>query len=213
MKNKKRILIADDHPIFRSGLRQVIESNLAYDVVGAADDGVAALELVRDLKPDVAVLDVNMPGMTGFEAASAIREEGLDTQVVILTMHDDELMFAKAMDLGIRGYVLKDSAAVDIINCLQAVCAGQYYTSAAVTSFLFKRASGTSPVSGLDSLTPTERKVLRQIAEYKTSREIAEKMNVSVRTVENHRANISSKLDLQGSHALMKFALEHRAEI
>jgi DNA-binding NarL/FixJ family response regulator len=213
MKNKKRILIADDHPIFRSGLKQVIESDAAYEVVAEAEDGESALSRIRDTGPDVAVLDVNMPKMSGFEVAEAARKEMPDVEIVILTMHDDEKMFAKAMDLGVRGYVLKDSAAVEIVNCLQAIGKGQNFTSAAVTSYLFRRASGSRNVEGLDSLTPTERSVLKKVAEYKTSRDIAEELNVSVRTVENHRANISSKLGLQGSHALMKFALEHETDL
>jgi DNA-binding NarL/FixJ family response regulator len=213
MRNKKRILIADDHPIFRSGLKQVIESDAAYEVVAEAEDGESALSRIRDTGPDVAVLDVNMPKMSGFDVAAAARKEMPDVEIVILTMHDDEKMFAKAMDLGVRGYVLKDSAAVEIVNCLQAIGKGQNFTSAAVTSYLFRRASGSRNVEGLDSLTPTERSVLKKVAEYKTSRDIAEELNVSVRTVENHRANISSKLGLQGSHALMKFALEHETDL
>ena len=213
MRTKKRIFIADDHPIFRSGLRQVIEAGGSYEVVGEADNGSDAAEQIESLTPDVAILDVNMPGMSGFDVAKEAAETSPETAVVILTMHDDELMFSKAMDVGVRGYVLKDSAAVDIVNCLQAVCSGQNFTSAAVTSYLFKRASGGSRVEGLDSLTPTERTILKQVAEYKTSREIADDLNVSIRTVENHRANISSKLGLSGSHALMKFALKHRSEL
>lgn len=213
MKNKTRILIADDHPIFRSGLRHVIDSEAAYEVVAEADDGKTALSLIEEMSPDIAILDVNMPEMSGFDVISGLAGREEPIEYVILTMHDDEKMFRKAMDLGVRGYVLKDSAAVDIVNCLQAVCKGQNYTSAAVTSFLFKRASGTPEVEGLDSLTPAERTVLKKVADYKTSREIADELNVSVRTIENHRANISSKLGLQGSHALMKFALSHEADI
>lgn len=213
MAKKKRILIADDHPIFRSGLKNVIESENAFEVVAEAEDGEAALELIQSESPDVAVLDVNMPGLSGFEVVAAIQKLGIRTETVILTMHDDEKMFSKAMDLGVRGYVLKDSAVMDIVNCLHAVCKGQNFTSAAVTTYLFKRASGSEMVEGLDSLTPTERKILRKIAEYMTSREIADEFNVSLRTVENHRANISSKLGLSGSHALIKFALKHVAEL
>lgn len=213
MRNKKRIVIADDHPIFRSGLRNIIDADLAYEVIGEADDGETALALIRDKSPDVAILDINMPGMSGFDVIEEIRNEATETEFVILSMHDDEKMFAKAMKLGVRGYVIKDSAAVDIINCLQTVCRGQNYTSAAVTTYLVNRATRTSALEGLESLTPTERKVLRKVAEYMTSREIAEEFNVSLRTIENHRANISSKLGLHGSHALMKFALKHEADI
>jgi len=122
-------------------------------------------------------------------------------------------MFAKAMDLGVRGYVLKDSASVDIVNCLQAVVRGQIYTSAAVTTYLYKRASGSKELEGIGSLTPAERKILRLIAEYKSSREIADELCISVRTVDNHRTNISSKLGIRGSHALIKFAFQHQSEI
>ncbi|HEX6279985.1 MAG TPA: response regulator transcription factor [Pyrinomonadaceae bacterium] len=213
MRNKTRILIADDHPIFRSGLRNIIEAEAAYEVVAEADDGETALRLIEELSPDIAILDVNMPEMSGFDVISKAGARKERLEFVILTMHDDKTMFRKAMDLGVRGYVLKDSASVDIVNCLHAVCKGQYYTSAAVTSYLFKRVSGGQEAEGLDSLTPTERTVLKKVAEYKTSREIADELNVSVRTIENHRANISSKVGLQGSHALMKFALKHEADI
>jgi len=117
------------------------------------------------------------------------------------------------MELGVRGYVLKDSASVDIVNCLQAVVRGQIYTSAAVTTYLYKRASGSKELEGIGSLTPAERKILRLIAEYKSSREIADELCISVRTVDNHRTNISSKLGIRGSHALIKFAFQHQSEI
>lgn len=213
MGTKKRIVIADDHPIFRSGLRDIINLESGYEVVGEAEDGIAALELIRDEDPDVSILDINMPEMSGFDVIKQVRKGESQTEFVILSMHDDEKMFAKAMDLGVRGYVLKDSAAIEIINCLQAVCKGQNFASAAMTSYLFKRASGNLSVDGIESLTPTERKILKLVAEYMTSREIADELNVSVRTVENHRANISSKLGLHGSHALIKFALQHESDL
>ena len=164
-KRIKRIFIADDHPIFRSGLREIIAAENDYEVVGEASDGSEAVALIEEKDPDVAVIDINMPGLSGFEVIEEARKRGLKTEFVILSMHDDEKMFAKAMNLDVRGYVIKDSAAVDIINCLQAVCRGQNYTSAAVTTYLIKRASGKEPVAGLESLTPTERRILRKVAE------------------------------------------------
>ena len=214
MDEKIRILIADDHPIFRSGLRQIIETDGSMSVIAEADDGAAALSLIRLHRPDVVVLDINMPGLSGFEVVSAMRDEKLPGEVVLLTMHNEEAMLTKAVNLGVRGYVLKDSASSDIVNCLHAVGKGENYTSAQLTKFLFQRAAGQSTaVEGLDSLTPTERRVLKLIAEYLTSREIADQLGVSVRTIENHRNNICAKLDIHGSHGLTKFALQHQSEL
>lgn len=214
MVQKTRVLIADDHPIFRSGLRQVIEADATMTVIAEADDGASALRLIREHKPDIVVLDVNMPGVTGFDVVKSIRKENLSSDVVLLTMHNEEAMFTKALSLGVRGYVLKDSATSDILNCLHAVRKGENYTSAELTKYLFKKASGHStPVEGLDSLTATERRVLALIAEYLTSKEIADKLGVSVRTIENHRNNICAKVGVHGSHALMKFALQHQSEL
>lgn len=212
--DKKSIIIADDHPIFRSGLRAVIEADPAFVVVAEASDGEQALEMLFDKKPDILVLDYNMPKSNGFAVLGQIADRKIDVIPVMMTMHNDEAMFAKAFELGVRGYVLKDSASVDIVNCLHAVSQGQIYTSAAVTTYLLKRATRTSKVGeGIDSLTPTERKILRMIAEEKTSRAIAEELFVSVRTVENHRSNITSKLGLSGSHALFKFAVHNQSDL
>ena len=129
-------------------------------------------------------------------------------------MHSDEAMFNRAMNLGVKGYVLKDSAAAEIINCLKAVASGQYFTSPAITTYLFKRANSNSAQSGsLTDLTATERQILKRIAEYKTSREIGDELCISHRTVENYRTNICSKLDLHGSHSLIKFALQNRDKL
>lgn len=211
--DKKSILIADDHPIFRSGLRAVIESDPSFVVLAEASDGEEALDLINTTYPDIAVLDYNMPKLNGFAVLDHLSKLQPGVIPVMLTMHNDEAMFAKAFELGVRGYVLKDSASVDIVNCLHAVAQGQIYTSAAVTTYLYKRASSDKTIDGLGSLTPAEKKVLRMIAEYKTSREIADELCVSVRTVENHRSNISSKVGVTGSHGLFKFAVQHRSDL
>lgn len=213
MMDKKRILIADDHPIFRSGLRALIDADASFTVVGEATDGDQALNMIIDERPDVAILDYNMPTLNGFELLKKISQSKVPVITVMLTMHNDEAMFSKAFELGVRGYVLKDSASVDIVNCLHAVTQGQVYTSAAVTTYLLKRASRIRAVDGLESLTPAERVVLRLIADYKTSREIADELSISVRTVDNHRSNISGKVGVTGSHALFKFAVQHRSEL
>ena len=212
--DKKTVIIADDHPIFRSGLRAFIEADPSFSVMGEAADGAEALDMIVEKRPDIAILDYNMPKLNGFAVLEQLSKLNSVVIPVMLTMHNDEVMFAKAFELGVRGYVLKDSASVDIVNCLHAVSRGQVYTSAAVTTYLFKRASSDKKkVDGLGSLTPTERKILRMIAEYKTSREIANELCVSVRTVENHRSNISSKVGVTGSHGLFKFAIQHQSDL
>lgn len=214
MSEKLKIIIADDHPIFRGGLRQVIDGDLKFQVIAEASDGETALSLIEEQKPDIVILDVNMPKMTGFIVAKELLRKNINCEIIFLTMHSEEAMFNKAMDLGAKGYVLKDSASVDIINCLQAVGNGQNYTSPAITTYLFKRATrNTKKSNSIEDLTPTERIILRLIAEYKTSREIADELSISYRTVENHRYNICQKLEVSGSNSLVKFAIQHQNEI
>jgi DNA-binding NarL/FixJ family response regulator len=217
MRTEIRVVIADDHPIFRAGLKQTIQAEPRFKVVGDAPDGEAALRLVEELKPDVAVLDINMPLLDGLEVVGEIRRRRLPGEIIFLTMHNEEAMFNKALSLGVKGYVLKDSVVTDIVNCLSAVVAGQSYTSPAITSYLFKRSTrptaSAGSLPGVNALTPTERHILRLIAEYKTSKEIADVLHIHYRTVENYRSQICTKLDLHGSHALIKFALQHQEEL
>jgi len=217
MKDKLTILIADDHPMIRDSLRNAIESNTEWEVAGEAQDGEAALELINKLQPAIVILDISMPVRNGFEVVRALRQKKVQTQVIFLTMHRNEDFFQRALDLDVRGYVLKDSAVIDVVSAIKAVSRGEHYTSPALTSYLIRKRSGGSSAAsneqglGLLSLSPTERRVLELIAEYKTSKDIAEELNTSPRTVETHRTNICQKLGLHGRHALMKFALENKS--
>lgn len=217
MQTEIRIVIADDHPIFRRGLRNLIESDPKLKIVGEAEDGELALEHIRTLRPQVAVLDVAMPARDGFEVIRAVREEGLATAVIFLTMHQDERFFNAALDRGAKGYVLKDGAVNDILASIKAVAAGQNFISPALSTYLLNRnarsASLVAQKPSLNTLTDSERRVLQLIAANKTSREIAGELHVSIRTVEKHRANICQKLELRGSHALLNFALDHKSEL
>ena len=216
MATKVRVIIADDHPIFRQGLREVIEDDPDLILVGEAADGAAAFERIQTLKPDVAVLDIGMPKQDGFALARAVRERDLAVTIVFLTMYKEEDALNRALDLGVKGYVLKDSAAAEIVNAIKAVAAGGHYISPAVSSYLVARSARVAASvsgTGLDSLTRTERRILTLIAHKKTSKEIGHELFVSPRTVDNHRANICLKLDLHGSNALLKFALDHKSEL
>ncbi len=217
LNHEIKILIADDHPIFRKGLRQVIESETGLQVVAEADNGATAFDLICQLHPHIAILDIHMPMMSGFDLARAIFDQGIEIEIIFLTMHKAEDMFAAAMDIGVKGYVLKDSAVTDIIGSIRAVASHQPYISPQLSSFLLNRSARRVELHreqpGLHRLTPTERRVLCLLAEYKTSKQIADELFIHPRTVDNHRANICQKLGLRGSHALMKFATEHKSEI
>jgi len=217
MNEEIPLIIADDHPLLRHGLRKVIENDPRLKVLAEANDGAEALRLIETLKPAVAVLDIHMPEMTGFEVAEAAREKRLATRIIILTMYKDEEMFNAAMNIGVQGYVLKDSALAEIVACIKSVAAGQTYISATLSGFLLNRRQRSERLQaqtpGLNDLTPTERRILKLIAAYKSSKEIADELHIHYRTVGNHRTNISQKLGLHGTHALVKFALEHKSEL
>ncbi|HJQ27068.1 MAG TPA: response regulator transcription factor [Blastocatellia bacterium] len=210
------VVIADDHPVFRQGLRQAIESDRQIQVIGEAGDGEAAIELLRALSPDVVVLDIGMPKINGFAVARQMRESHMRSKAIFLTMYDEEDAFNRAIDLGVKGYILKDSAVTDIVAGIKAVAAGEHYLSPALSSYLVNRANKASRLrkqqTGLDLLTEAERRILKLIAEQKTSKQIAGELFISPRTVDNHRANICEKLQIHGSNALLKFALEHKSE-
>ena len=212
-----RVVIADDHPIFRQGLRQVLEAGAGITVVGEAADGVSAIALIDSLKPDVAILDIDMPVKNGFAVAKHIHDEQSQTASIFLTMYREGDALNRALEFGVRGYVLKDGAVGEIVSAVKAVAAGKHHLSPALSGLLVDRMARLSALTeghpGLKSLTPTERRVLVLIAEKKTTKQIAADLFVSPRTIDNHRASICAKLDLQGSNALLKFALEHKADL
>jgi DNA-binding NarL/FixJ family response regulator len=209
-----KIAIVDDHPLFREGLKQVIAGDSRFELVGEADDGEGALDLVQQLKPDVVVLDVNLPKLSGLEVATVLHTRKSKVGLVVLTMLKDEQAFNQAMNLDVKGYVLKENAAQEILNCIASVAEGQPYVSPSLTSFLLRRRNRAQTLStkspGLEDLTTAERRVLKAISQGKTTKSIAGELFISPRTVESHRANISSKLQLKGPNNLLHFAVEHR---
>jgi len=209
-----RIVIVDDHPLFRNGLRQVIQGDARFELLGEADTGLTAMELIERTTPDLAVLDINLPDKSGLDIAATLRARGSTTRCVILTMLRDEAAFNKAMNIGVHGFLLKESIVTDIVNCLVSVAAGIPYVSPALSSFLLKRrdraAALAETLPSLDDLTVAERRILKRIADKKSSKEIAAELEISPRTVETHRANIGSKLGLKGNNSILQFAIEHR---
>jgi DNA-binding NarL/FixJ family response regulator len=217
MHKEIRVLIADDHPIFRRGLRALIEADPLLKVVAEAEDGESALARIRELQPDVAVLDINMPAPDGFAIAREIRQARLPVEAIFLTMHKDEALLNAALDVGVKGFIVKDGAANEIVGCIKAVAAGQSFFSPALSGHLLTRRNrGEAPgaqSSSIKDLTASERRVLLLVAEAKSNKEIAEKMFISVRTVEHHRSNICAKLGLSGKNALLTFALTHKSDL
>lgn len=214
MSNAITLIIADDHPLFRAGLREVIVVDPSLRVVGEAGDGEAALLLIRKHAPTMAILDIDMPKMGGLAVARTLQKEKSEVDVIFLTMYKEEDLFNEAMDVGARGYVLKDSAVNEILNSLHAVADGKYYVSPALSDHLIKRSARAEKLlrhtPSLEDLTPAELRILKLVAANKTSKEIADLLSISYKTVENHRTNIAAKLHLRGSHSLLKFALENK---
>ena len=217
MKDKTRIVIVDDHPIFRHGLKEIIESNGEYVVAAEVGDGESAIQQIKSVKPHVAVVDLNLPKLGGLEVVRAVRSLLQPPMIVVLTMQADEGTFNAAMDAGAQGYMVKENAVSDVLTGLKAVAAGGVFISPAVAGYLVRRHRRVSALKeqkrGLATLTPTERRVLQLVAENKTNKEIGSDLFISHRTVETHRTHICEKLELSGNRALLKFAFEHKSEI
>ena len=208
-----KIIIADDHPLMKKGLKDIIEDQGEWEVVGEADDGEQALRLIEELDAGVLIIDVDMPKLNGLEVAKTVQSKKYDISIIILTMYDKENIFNRALDLGVMGYVLKDSAATEIIDAVKNVSSGKHFISPSISGFLVKRGqyqTSGADAAGISKLTAAERKILKMISKSMTTKEIAQELFISVRTVETHRSNICQKLNISGTNALLHFALGHR---
>ncbi|HKQ74405.1 MAG TPA: response regulator transcription factor [Blastocatellia bacterium] len=217
MANEIQIVLADDHPIVRRGLRLTIESDPSLQVVAEANDGQEALDQIRTRQPAIAVIDINMPRMDGLGVARELQKSRLEVGIVFLTLHSEEDLLHEAMDLGAKGYILKESAVTEIVNGIKSVAGGQYYVTPSLTGHLLHRRQRaqrlTEAHTSLSSLTPTERRILQLVAGYKSSKEIAAELFIHYRTVENHRTNICQKLGLSGRNSLFKFAMQQKGAL
>jgi DNA-binding NarL/FixJ family response regulator len=209
------ILIADDHPMFAEGLASLLQSHDEYRVIGYAYDGIEAVRKVHELKPDIAIVDVNMPELDGIEAAAQIRREHPSTRVIMLTMNDEASLITKAIEAGAHAYMLKNSAKSDLFAALQAVSADKKYFSAGVAQVLLQkelaRKKNESLPASFDEeiLTPREIAVAKLLVQDLTNAEIADALFISIRTVEGHRMNILRKLNLKSVVGLAKYAAQH----
>ena len=212
-----KLLIVDDHPVFRRGLREIIEDHRCFKITGEASDGESGLRMALDLQPDIAIVDIDLPKQSGFEMTRGLRKVNSPIKLVFLTMYKDEDVFNTAMNLGARAYVLKEDAVDDIVRALQKVSQGEIFLSQSVSEMGKRRVDAVRAIlpgkPQLEKLTVTERRILKLIAEDRTTKEIAPLLNISVKTVENHRLNICHKLDIHGSHSLLKFAFANKKQL
>ncbi len=209
--SKIRLLLVDDHQVVRAGLRMLFQAEKDMEIVGEVDSGEEALKAIRELKPDVVLMDVVMSGMSGIEATRRIKQANSEVAVLALTMHEDEQYFFEMLQAGASGYVPKRAAPDDLVSAIRVVSQGNVFlyptlAELLVKDFLQRTESGLSAAA--EELTPREREVLTYIAEGHTNREIAEALVISVKTVDRHRENIMRKLNLHNRVELVKYAIE-----
>lgn len=209
--SKIRLLLVDDHQIVRAGLRMLFMAEKDMEIVGEVDSAEEALQAVRELEPDVVLMDVAMPGMSGIEATRRIKEANPDAVVLALTMHEDEQYFFEMLNAGASGYIPKRAAPDDLVSAIRVVSQGNVFLYPTLAKLLVKdflQRSESGPDRKVDELTPREREVLTYIAEGYTNREIAEALVISPKTVDRHRENIMRKLNLHSRVELVKYAIE-----
>ena len=203
-----RILLADDHEIFRQGVRLLLERE-GFQLVGEAADGEEAVQLAQTLDPDVAILDLGMPGLNGIDAARRIREYAPHTQTILLTMYEDETYIVEALRAGMHGYVLKSQTATDLIDTIKEVARGAVLVTPGMSAAAAD-AYASGETSSRGTLTEREQEIVKMIAEGKTNRIIADALGLSVKTIESHRSKIMQKLNIHRTAELIRYSIRHQ---
>ncbi|MEY2829414.1 MAG: hypothetical protein RIQ33_1272 [Bacteroidota bacterium] len=215
--NRIKILIADDHPIFRSGVRDVLSKINDFEIIAEAENGMDAYQKIISLLPDVAVLDLEMPVLNGLDVCRKVLHEKHQTEFIVLTMHKDKQFFVDAMNSGVKGYLLKDNAINDLVDAVKKVYKGEEFISKQMLHLLKETSQFQHANPDLEKvntlLTPTEKVILKLISDGRTSAEIAAMLFVSPNTVENHRANMTKKLKLEGKNSLLKFSMQLNGQL
>lgn len=209
MMGNLTVLLADDHSLVRAGIRTLLEAAGNIDVVGEAGDGRSVLKLVKDLKPRIVLLDIAMPGLNGLEVAARISKDFPETSVIMLSMHANEEYVLQALRAGAAGYLLKDAATAELELALRSVLHGKTYLSPSISKTLIDEYLDNSKMarSPLERLTARQREILQLVAEGHTTRQIAELLNVSVKTVETHRAQLMDRLEIRDVPGLVRYAI------
>jgi DNA-binding NarL/FixJ family response regulator len=205
----RRIIIVDDHEAIRRGVRQLIETTPYYQIIGEADDGRVGLELAKETKPDIAIIDYSLPGLNGIDLAHALKRDVPGIRILLYTMHDREEIIIEALRNGVRGLLLKSDSGKDMIAALDALSLRRPYFSSSISETLLEQFLGSKPQPLASTLTHREREVVQQVAEGKLNKQIAAKLNVSVKTVETHRASAMRKLKLKTTAALVRYAVRN----
>jgi two-component system, NarL family, response regulator NreC len=212
MKGKIRVLLCDDQTLFREGIKAILKDELSIEIVGEADNGRQAVALALQLQPDIVLMDIAMPDLSGFEATYRILQAKMKTKVLILTMYEEEEVITRCLDAGASGYVLKDAPRAHLIHALDVVNRGGQYLSSRALKKVVKRNvnGGKSTATSYERLSDREREVLKLLADGMTLKEIAVRLVLSVKTVDAHKTNLMRKLDLHDRSEVIKYAIQRK---
>lgn len=213
MKRKKDIIIIDDHPLLREGLKAVISRDKKYEVVAEAGIGKEGLRLIKRLKPEIALVDISLPDINGIELLHQIRKRSPETKIMIISMHSKIDYIIESFRAGALGYLVKESAAASLRSGLDTISKGEYFLDSSISKEVIKRLVDSPPIRQINdpaynSLTPREQEILRLMAEGFSNKEIADMLSISLKTVENHRSNIRNKLGLHNFMDMVRYAVK-----
>ena len=214
MENVKKILIVDDHPLFRKGIKSVLAEDPDVKVIGEAGNSEEAMVLIEKETVDIVILDLQMPGMSGIELSKMIKSRYKSISIILLTMHKDERIFNNSLEYGLEAYILKENAVEEVLKAVHVVADGNFYLSPSMSEYMIQKSMKQKKLvdenPGIKNLSEKEKEILNLISQNKTTKEIAEALFVSYKTIENHRANICKKLNITGCNALLKFIIENK---
>lgn len=201
-----RIIIVDDHPILLQGIRKLLEAEPGYQVVGEASDGIEGVELIKRLKPDIAITDITLPGMNGLDIARSVASTSPRTRVILLTMHKESPYVIEALNTGVHGYVIKTEASADLLRAIKDATRDRMYFSPMISQIVVDAYRNKDSMDS-DPLTPREREVLQLIAEGQKTKQVAATLGISLKTAESHRTHLMKKLDIHDTAGLVRYAV------